>query len=94
MLLKEELDKKVNTIMKSVNQILLNLLFNYENIEEISCDFAKNLTKTIPPQKMTGKKVDVDLLKQFHSQSLSDICIRNSLITNKKKDLMKVTRIY
>lgn len=83
---KDELDKKVNTIMKSVLQILLNLLFNYSNIEEILTDqVAKKLIKKITLQKMTKEKVDVKTLREFHSKSLKDIYIENSLITNIQK---------
>jgi hypothetical protein len=83
---KDEIDKKVNTIMKAVIQILLNLLFNYNDIAEIVTEtIGKKLTKIISLQKMTGEKVDVDTLREFHLESLLDICIKNSLITNKKR---------
>lgn len=85
MLRKDEIDKKVNTIMKTILQILLNLLFNYKNIDEILNEKETKLNKIITLQKMTGEKVDVETLKEFHSKTLADICIKNSLITNKQR---------
>lgn len=82
---KDELDKKVNTIMKTVIQIIINLLFTYDNLNEISTsNNDKFLLKKITLKSLTKKKVDVVTLRNFHNRTLTDICKSNSHITNKK----------
>jgi len=81
---KDELDKKINTLMKEIIQIILNILFTYDNPESIQENMDRNLIKKITIQKMTGPKVTVETIKNFHVKSIKEICKQNSLITSKK----------
>jgi len=76
-------DKKINTIMKDIIQIILNLLFNYDTLEQAIIDNNKKLLKKISIKKISKGKVDVFYLKELHNKSIMDVCLNYSSITKK-----------
>jgi len=80
---KDCLDKKINTIMKDIIQIILNLLFNYETLEKANNDECTKLFKKISMKNISEGKVDVINMKELHSKSIKDICLKYSSITKK-----------